>query len=100
MEIGAWLSLAERLTGGQEVASSNLVAPTIFEGPPTGDSGGRFCLRLVPPVPPWMVRYHHVPRRQVGCDCAPWWVDHESDFGNILFPVPEIRYLVLLFATK
>lgn len=28
--VGAWLSLVERFSGGEEVESSNLSAPTIF----------------------------------------------------------------------
>ncbi len=30
-KVGAWLSLVERLLGVQEVASSTLAAPTIFQ---------------------------------------------------------------------
>ena len=36
---GAWRSLVARLTGGQEVAGSNPVAPTIFAGGENGRAG-------------------------------------------------------------
>ena len=35
--LGAWLSLVERLVRDQEVASSNLVAPTFFRKRPFGE---------------------------------------------------------------
>ena len=47
-EIGAWLSLVERYTGGVEVAGSNPVAPTIFSfGELNTSSPFLFPLRMI-----------------------------------------------------